>query len=165
MKRDIKKIIGITTVVSSVALEIITFVSALSMRKYSAKYRKYLNEYEDNKNRLTKSRIRTIALGTTAVALAIVGVKINAKKDIEEVAEEADYTKEFPENNETVNLVADIKQEVSEEPKEEVIEKTVKVSDKWKCAECGHENDGEKKVCSYCGSLRADILNQALQSW
>lgn len=178
MKKDIRKIIGITTVVSSIALEIAAFVSALPMRKYRAKYHKSLNESEDNKDKLTKTRNKTIALGTTAVALAIVGVKLNHKKNVEEAVDaEPEVTEEklFEEPKE--ELKEDLWNNSKEEPKEnpgEILKKETegkseeilkKESNKWKCVECDHENDGEKKVCSYCGTLRSDILSQALREW
>ena len=35
----------------------------------------------------------------------------------------------------------------------------------WKCEACGHENSVDKKVCSYCGQLRSDLLNKVLEQW
>ena len=35
----------------------------------------------------------------------------------------------------------------------------------WKCEACGHENPGDKKVCSYCGQLRSDLLNKVMEQW
>ena len=192
MKKDIRKIIGITTVVSSIALEIAAFVSALPITKYRAQYHKSLNESEDNKDKLAKTRNKTIALGTTAVALAIVGVKLNHKKNVEEAVDaEPEVTEEklFEEPKEELkeepkeelkeeskeDLNEDSENNLKEEPKEntgEILKKetgketeNVSKKDKWKCVECDHENDGEKKVCSYCGTLRSDILSQALREW
>lgn len=184
MKKEIKKILGISAMISSVALEIAAVISALPMRKYRAKYQKYLNEYEDNKNKLTQTRVRTIVLGASAVALAIVGIKFNKKSDGEEVVENDLEVKKVVDTTETVSYVEKIveAEEKNEEALEEIIEeiveneKIVEAEEKeadaseefggsWECEECGHENDGEKKVCSYCGTLRSDILNQALQDW
>lgn len=168
--------------VSSIALEIAAFVSALPMRKYRAKYHKSLNESEDNKDKLAKTRNRTIALGTTAVALAIVGVKLNHQKNTEEAVDSGEDIKQVADNIIIDKCVADTKEEIKEErikeePKEkseEILKKETeekndniskKETNKWKCVECDHENDGEKKVCSYCGTLRSDILSQALREW
>lgn len=175
MKKDVKKIIGITTVASSIALEIAALISALPMKKYKEKYQKFLNETEDNKNKYTKIRNRAIVLGTTAVALAVAGIKLNHKKKDEdnflsdiydeksegkiEVIEE---TVEEPVNG---TVEETIKEQVEENDEKPVKVQKEEFGKKWKCIECNHENDAEKKVCSYCGTLRQDILSQALKEW
>lgn len=192
--------------VSSVALEIAAVVSALPMRHYRSKYQKYLNEVENNKDKLTKTRVRTVLLGTAAVTMAVVGVKLNKKKDIEEITEDVKKVSENPEISTIVEKTSDIEEtkkeavaEAKSEVKEVIVEETIEektegtsedvtentseekdelkveveeiVADEeephkdWKCEECGHKNEGTKKVCSYCGTLRADILSQALKEW
>ena len=43
--------------------------------------------------------------------------------------------------------------------------KSKNVPSVWKCEACGHENSVDKKVCSYCGQLRNDLLNKVLEQW
>lgn len=171
MKKDVKKIIGITTVASSIALEIAALISAFPMKKYKDKYQKFLNETEDNKNKYTKIRNRTIVLGTTAVALAVAGIKLNHKKKDEDNFLSDIYEGKPEEKIEVIEeTVEEPVKETVEESVKETVEEPVKVQKKepdkkWKCIECEHENDAEKKVCSYCGTLRQDILSQALKEW
>lgn len=108
-KINTKKTIGVTSIVSSVALEIATIISSLPIRYYKEQYRKYLKEFGKNnginkmlyssmsdiqkrvldtwKDKIVKTRVQTIVLGTSAVVCAAIGIKVNSSinKDVHQI--------------------------------------------------------------------------------
>lgn len=203
MKKKIdKKTIGVTSVVSSVALEIATVIMTLPIKYYREQYEKCKEDYGISKGnkgidkflyasmtdiqrevmktwkkKLTASKIKSVVLGTTAIVLAVIGVKMQSdvlkevqevmdkeKKDIKKVAEktgilkiaEKTETTEEQEETEVAETTTVEKEKVAAEPT---------TSKTWTCEGCEHENPWEKKSCSYCGALRSDILSKALELW
>lgn len=130
--------IAIAAIISGVALETAMVISALPVRKYKAE----LKDASKKLNGKIKSTVtRTALLGICGALTTAAGISLKRKKS------------ETTDNKETK---AESKKEA---PKSE------KVPSVWKCEACGHENSVDKKVCSYCGQLRNDLLNKVLEQW
>lgn len=130
--------IAIAAIISGVALETVMVISALPVRKYKAE----LKDASKKLNGKIKSTVtRTALLGICGALTTAAGISLKRKKS------------ETTDNKETK---AETKKEA---PKSE------EVPSVWKCEACGHENSVDKKVCSYCGQLRNDLLNKVLEQW
>lgn len=130
--------IAIAAIISGVALETAMVISALPVRKYKAE----LKDASKKLNGKIKSTVtRTALLGICGALTTAAGISLKRKKS------------ETTDNKETK---AETKKEA---PKSE------EVPSVWKCEACGHENSVDKKVCSYCGQLRSDLLNKVMEQW
>ena len=130
--------IAIAAIISGVALETAMVISALPVRKYKAE----LKNVSKRLNGKIKSTVtRTTLLGICGALTTAAGISLKRKKS------------ETTDNKETK---AETKKEA---PKSE------EVPSVWKCEACGHENSVDKKVCSYCGQLRSDLLNKVMEQW
>lgn len=130
--------IAIAAIISGAALETAMVISALPIKKYKAE----LKNVSKRLNGKIKSTVtRTTLLGICGALTTAAGISLKHKKS------------ETTDNKETK---AETKKEA---PKSE------EVPSVWKCEACGHENSVDKKVCSYCGQLRNDLLNKVLEQW
>lgn len=130
--------IAIAAIISGVALETAMVISALPVRKYKAE----LKDASKKLNGKIKSTVtRTALLGICGALTTAAGISLKRKKS------------EATDNKETK---AESKKEAPE---------SKSVPSVWKCEACGHENSVDKKVCSYCGQLRSDLLNKVLEQW
>lgn len=108
-------------------------------------------------------------LGVCGALTTAAGISLKRKKS--ETADSSDSSMEAVEmkNNESyeteavVTEATDNKETKAESKKEAPESKSV--PSVWKCEACGHENSVDKKVCSYCGQLRSDLLNRVLEQW
>lgn len=158
--------IAIAAIISGVALETAMVISALPVRKYKAE----LKDASKKLNGKIKSTVtRTALLGICGALTTAAGISLKHKKS--ETADSSDSSVEAVEmkNNESyeteavVTEATDNKETKAESKKE--APKSEKVPSVWKCEACGHENSVDKKVCSYCGQLRNDLLNKVLEQW
>lgn len=158
--------IAIAAIISGVALETAMVISALPIRKYKAE----LKDASKKLNGKIKSTVtRTALLGICGALTTAAGISMKRKKS--ETADSSDSSVEAVEmkNNESyeteavVTEATDNKETKAESKKE--APKSEKVPSVWKCEACGHENSVDKKVCSYCGQLRNDLLNKVLEQW
>lgn len=158
--------IAIAAIISGVALETAMVISALPVRKYKAE----LKNVSKKLNGKIKSTVtRTTLLGICGALTTAAGISLKRKKS--ETADSSDSSVEAVEmkNNESyeteavVTEATDNKETKAESKKEAPESKSV--PSVWKCEACGHENSVDKKVCSYCGQLRNDLLNKVLEQW
>ena len=158
--------IAIAAIISGVALETAMVISALPVRKYKAE----LKDASKKLNGKIKSTVtRTALLGICGALTMAAGISLKRKKS--ETTDNSDSSVEAVEmkNNESyeteavVTEATDNKETKAESKKE--APKSEKVPSVWKCEACGHENSVDKKVCSYCGQLRNDLLNKVLEQW
>ncbi len=158
--------IAIAAIISGVALETAMVISALPVRKYKAE----LKDVSKKLNGKIKSTVtRTTLLGICGALTTAAGISLKRKKS--ETADSSDSSVEAVEmkNNESyeteavVTEATDNKETKAESKKE--VPKSEEVPSVWKCEACGHENSVDKKVCSYCGQLRSDLLNKVLEQW
>ncbi len=166
--------IAIAAIISGVALETAMVISALPIRKYKAE----LKDASKKLNGKIKSTVtRTALLGICGALTTAAGISLKRKKS--ETADSSDSTVEAVEMKDNVSYetvtvvteVADNKDTVTKADK--VVEaenkretpKSKNVPSIWKCEACGHENSKDKKVCTYCGQLRNDLLNKVLEQW
>lgn len=158
--------IAIAAIISGVALETAMVISALPVRKYKAE----LKDASKKLNGKIKSTVtRTALLGICGALTTAAGISLKRKKS--ETADNSDSSVEAVEmkNNESyeteavVTEATDNKETKAESKKE--VPKSKNVPSVWKCEACGHENSVDKKVCSYCGQLRSDLLNKVLEQW
>ena len=158
--------IAIAAIISGVALETAMVISALPVRKYKAE----LKDASKKLNGKIKSTVtRTALLGICGALTTAAGISLKRKKS--ETTDNSDSSVEAVEmkNNESyeteavVTEATDNKETKAESKKE--APKSEKVPSVWKCEACGHENSVDKKVCSYCGQLRNDLLNKVLEQW
>lgn len=158
--------IAIAAIISGVALETAMVISALPVRKYKAE----LKDASKKLNGKIKSTVtRTALLGICGALTTAAGISLKHKKS--EATDNSDSSVEAVEmkNNESyeteavVTEATDNKETKAESKKE--VPKSEKVPSVWKCEACGHENSVDKKVCSYCGQLRNDLLNKVLEQW
>lgn len=157
--------IAIAAIISGVALETAMVISALPIRKYKAE----LKDASKKLNGKIKSTVtRTALLGICGALTTAAGISLKRKKA--ETADSSDSTVEAVEmkkvtsyETEPVETVA-TDNAVEAETKKEA-PKSKSVPSVWKCEACGHENSVDKKVCSYCGQLRSDLLNKVLEQW
>lgn len=162
--------IAIAAIISGVALETAMVISALPIRKYKAE----LKDASKKLNGKIKSTVtRTALLGICGALTTAAGISLKRKKS--ETADNNDSSVEAVEmkdnvSYETVTEVTDNKEtvikdnDVEAESKKET-PKSKNVPSIWKCEACGHENSKDKKVCTYCGQLRNDLLNKVLEQW
>lgn len=152
--------IAIAAIISGAALETAMVISALPIKKYKAE----LKNVSKKLNGKIKSTVtRTALLGICGALTAAAGISLKRKK--------SENTDERESRVEAVGM----KEEASDEtvikddsfPVENIKEasESKDVPSVWKCEACGHENPGDKKVCSYCGQLRNDLLNKVLEQW
>lgn len=158
--------IAIAAIISGAALETAMVISALPIKKYKAE----LKNVSKRLNGKIKSTVtRTTLLGICGALTTAAGISLKHKKS--ETADNSDSSVEAVEmkNNESyeteavVTEATDNKETKAESKKE--APKSEKVPSVWKCEACGHENSVDKKVCSYCGQLRNDLLNKVLEQW
>lgn len=158
--------IAIAAIISGVALETAMVISALPVRKYKAE----LKDASKKLNGKIKSTVtRTALLGICGALTTAAGISLKRKKS--ETTDSSDSSVEAVEmkNNESyeteavVTEATDNKETKAESKKE--APKSEEVPSVWKCEACGHENSVDKKVCSYCGQLRNDLLNKVLEQW
>lgn len=158
--------IAIAAIISGVALETAMVISALPVRKYKAE----LKDASKKLNGKIKSTVtRTALLGICGALTTAAGISMKRKKS--ETADSSDSSVEAVEmkNNESYETEAVVTEatdnkETKAETKKEA-PKSKSVPSVWKCEACGHENSVDKKVCSYCGQLRNDLLNKVLEQW
>lgn len=165
--------IAIAAIISGVALETAMVISALPIRKYKAE----LKDASKKLNGKIKSTVtRTALLGICGALTTAAGISMKRKKS--ETADSSDSSVEAVEmkkvtsyEEEPVETVATDNKEavnkdnaVETETKKET-PKSKNVPSIWKCEACGHENSKDKKVCTYCGQLRNDLLNKVLEQW
>lgn len=152
--------IAIAAIISGAALETAMVISALPIRKYKTE----LNNVSKKLNGKIKSTVtRTALLGICGALTAAAGISLKRKK--------SENTDERESRVEAVGM----KEEASDEtvikddsvPVENIKEapESKSVPSVWKCEACGHENSVDKKVCSYCGQLRSDLLNKVMEQW
>lgn len=158
--------IAIAAIISGAALETAMVISALPIKKYKAE----LKNVSKKLNGKIKSTVtRTALLGVCGALTTAAGISLKRKKS--ETADSSDSSVEAVEmkNNESyeteavVTEATDNKETKAESKKEAPESKSV--PSVWKCEACGHENSVDKKVCSYCGQLRSDLLNKVLEQW
>lgn len=158
--------IAIAAIISGAALETAMVISALPIKKYKAE----LKNVSKKLNGKIKSTVtRTALLGVCGALTTAAGISLKRKKS--ETADSSDSSVEAVEmkNNESyeteavVTEATDNKETKAESKKE--VPKSEEVPSVWKCEACGHENPGDKKVCSYCGQLRSDLLNKVMEQW
>lgn len=158
--------IAIAAIISGAALETAMVISALPIKKYKAE----LKNVSKKLNGKIKSTVtRTALLGVCGALTTAAGISLKRKKS--ETADSSDSSVEAVEmkNNESyeteavVTEATDNKETKAESKKE--VPKSEEVPSVWKCEACGHENSVDKKVCSYCGQLRSDLLNKVMEQW
>lgn len=158
--------IAIAAIISGAALETAMVISALPIKKYKAE----LKNVSKKLNGKIKSTVtRTALLGICGALTTAAGISLKHKKS--ETADNSDSSVEAVEmkNNESyeteavVTEATDNKETKAESKKE--APKSEDVPSVWKCEACGHENSVDKKVCSYCGQLRSDLLNKVMEQW
>lgn len=158
--------IAIAAIISGAALETAMVISALPIKKYKSE----LKNVSKKLNGKIKSTVtRTALLGVCGALTTAAGISLKRKKS--ETADSSDSSVEAVEmkNNESyeteavVTEATDNKETKAESKKESPESKSV--PSVWKCEACGHENSVDKKVCSYCGQLRSDLLNKVLEQW
>lgn len=158
--------IAIAAIISGAALETAMVISALPIKKYKSE----LKNVSKKLNGKIKSTVtRTALLGVCGALTTAAGISLKRKKS--ETADSSDSSMEAVEmkNNESyeteavVTEATDNKETKAESKKEAPESKSV--PSVWKCEACGHENSVDKKVCSYCGQLRSDLLNRVLEQW
>lgn len=158
--------IAIAAIISGAALETAMVISALPIKKYKSE----LNNVSKKLNGKIKSTVtRTALLGVCGALTTAAGISLKRKKS--ETADSSDSSVEAVEmkNNESyeteavVTEATDNKETKAESKKEAPESKSV--PSVWKCEACGHENSVDKKVCSYCGQLRSDLLNKVMEQW
>lgn len=158
--------IAIAAIISGAALETAMVISALPIKKYKSE----LKNVSKKLNGKIKSTVtRTALLGVCGALTTAAGISLKRKKS--ETADSSDSSVEAVEmkNNESyeteavVTEATDNKETKAESKKEAPESKSV--PSVWKCEACGHENSVDKKVCSYCGQLRSDLLNKVLEQW
>lgn len=158
--------IAIAAIISGAALETAMVISALPIKKYKAE----LKNVSKKLNGKIKSTVtRTALLGVCGALTTAAGISLKRKKS--ETADSSDSSVEAVEmkNNESYETEAVVTEatdnkETKVESKKEA-PKSKNVPSVWKCEACGHENSVDKKVCSYCGQLRNDLLNKVLEQW
>lgn len=115
-------------------------------------------------------------LGICGALTTAVGISLKHKKS--ETADNSDSSVEAVEmkNNESYETET-VVTEATDNKKTVIKDNAVKAESKkeapksedvpsvWKCEACGHENSVDKKVCSYCGQLRSDLLNKVMEQW
>lgn len=170
--------IAIAAIISGVALETAMVISALPIRKYKAE----LKDASKKLNGKIKSTVtRTALLGICGALTTAAGISLKRKKS--ETADSSDSSVEAVEmkkvtsyeeepvetvaadNKATDNKEAVTKDNVAETESKKETPKSKNVPSIWKCEACGHENSVDKKVCTYCGQLRNDLLNKVLEQW
>lgn len=158
--------IAIAAIISGAALETAMVISALPIKKYKSE----LKNVSKKLNGKIKSTVtRTALLGVCGALTTAAGISLKRKKS--ETADSSDSSVEAVEmkNNESyeteavVTEATDNKETKAESKKE--APKSEDVPSVWKCEACGHENSVDKKVCSYCGQLRSDLLNKVMEQW
>lgn len=165
--------IAIAAIISGVALETAMVISALPIRKYKAE----LKDASKKLNGKIKSTVtRTALLGICGALTTAAGISLKRKKS--ETADSSDssveavemkkvtaYEAEPVETVDTDNKEAVTKENIAEAESKKETPKSKNVPSIWKCEACGHENSKDKKVCTYCGQLRNDLLNKVLEQW
>ena len=152
--------IAIVAIISGVALETAMVISALPVRKYKAE----LKDASKKLNGKIKSTVtRTALLGICGALTTAAGISLKRKKsettDERESRVEAVGMKEKASNETVIKDEAVAVENIKEAPESKSVPSV------WKCEACGHENSVDKKVCSYCGQLRNDLLNKVLEQW
>lgn len=165
--------IAIAAIISGVVLETAMVISALPIRKYKAELKdasKKLN------GKINSTVTRTALLGICGALTTAAGISLKRKKS--ETADSSDssveavemkkataYEAEPVETVDTDNKEAVTKENIAEAESKKETPKSKSVPSIWKCEACGHENSRDKKVCTYCGQLRNDLLNKVLEQW
>lgn len=152
--------IAIAAIISGAALETAMVISALPIKKYKAELK---NASKKLNGKIKSTVTRTALLGVCGALTTAAGISLKNKK--------SENTDERESRVEAVGM----KEEASDEtvikddsfPVENIKEASESkgVPSVWKCEACGHENSVDKKVCSYCGQLRNDLLNKVLEQW
>ena len=136
--------IAIAAIISGAALETAMVISALPIKKYKAE----LKNVSKKLNGKIKSTVtRTTLLGICGALTTAAGISLKHKK------------------SETTSDETVIKDEAVAVENIKEASESKSVPSVWKCEACGHENSVDKKVCSYCGQLRSDLLNKVLEQW
>lgn len=152
--------IAIAAIISGAALETAMVISALPIKKYKAE----LNNVSKKLNGKIKSTVtRTALLGICGALTTAAGISLKRKKsentDERESRVEAVGMKEEAFDETVIKDDSVPVENIKEAPESKSVPSV------WKCEACGHENPGDKKVCSYCGQLRSDLLNKVLEQW
>ena len=148
--------IAIAAIISGAALETAMVISALPIKKYKA-------ELKNAAKKLNGKIKSTALLGICGALTTAAGISLKHKKsettDERESRVEAVGMKEKASDETVIKDEAVAVENIKETPKSEDVPSV------WKCEACGHENSVDKKVCSYCGQLRSDLLNKVLEQW
>lgn len=152
--------IAIAAIISGAALETAMVISALPIKKYKAE----LNNVSKKLNGKIKSTVtRTALLGICGALTTAAGISLKRKKsentDERESRVEAVGMKEEAFDETVIKDDSVPVENIKEAPESKSVPSV------WKCEACGHENPGDKKVCSYCGQLRSDLLNKVMEQW
>lgn len=152
--------IAIAAIISGAALETAMVISALPVRKYKAE----LKDASKKLNGKIKSTVtRTALLGICGALTTAAGISLKRKKsettDERESRVEAVGMKEKAFDETVIKDDSVPVENIKEAPESKSVPSV------WKCEACGHENSVDKKVCSYCGQLRSDLLNKVLEQW
>lgn len=165
--------IAIAAIISGAALETAMVISALPIKKYKAELK---NASKKLNGKIKSTVTRTALLGICGALTTAAGISLKHKKS--ETADNSDSSVEAVEmkNNESYETET-VVTEATDNKKTVIKDNAVKAESKketpksedvpsvWKCEACGHENSVDKKVCSYCGQLRSDLLNKVLEQW
>lgn len=157
--------IAIVAIISGAALETAMVISALPIKKYKAE----LKNVSKKLNGKIKSTVTmTALLGicgalTTAAVISLKHKKSETTDERESRVKAVEMKKVTSYETEPVETVA-TDNAVEAGTKKEA-PKSKNVPSIWKCEACGHENSKDKKVCTYCGQLRNDLLNKVLEQW
>lgn len=157
--------IAIAAIISGAALETAMVISALPIKKYKAE----LKNVSKKLNGKIKSTVtRTALLGICGALTTAAGISLKRKKA--ETADSSDSTVEAVEMKKVTSYEPEPVETVAtdnavETKTKKEAPKSKNVPSIWKCEACGHENSKDKKVCTYCGQLRNDLLNKVLEQW
>ena len=139
--------IAIAAIISGAALETAMVISALPIKKYKAELK---NASKKLNGKIKSTVTRTALLGICGALTTAAGISYETETVVTEATD----------NKETVIKDNAVKAESKKETPE-----SKNVPSVWKCEACGHENSADKKVCSYCGQLRSDLLNKVMEQW
>lgn len=152
--------IAIAAIISGAALETAMVISALPIRKYKTELK---NASKKLNGKIKSTVTRTALLGVCGALTTAAGISLKHKKsettDERESRVEAVGMKEKAFDETVIKDDSVPVENIKEAPESKSVPSV------WKCEACGHENPGDKKVCSYCGQLRSDLLNKVMEQW
>lgn len=152
--------IAIAAIISGAALETAMVISALPIKKYKAELK---NASKKLNGKIKSTVTRTALLGICGALTTAAGISLKHKKS--ETADNSDSSVEAVGMKEKASDETVIKDEAVAVENIKETPESKSVPSVWKCEACGHENSVDKKVCSYCGQLRSDLLNKVMEQW